>query len=305
MIDFLATPAVVSLLAGLTVMCLLLTLYAWLRPAPEDAVGVGTTLRRRSRSARGGWLDALASASPRAPKGFRERFQPVLNHAGFQHPDQVDGFFALVALSILLGLVWAAFVVPSTPLSPAIKIAWTLAGPLAGYVLPVFWLRARARERQAEISRTLPDALDLVKICLDAGLGMEPAMTRVGEELVRRDAALGHELVLTSHQIQAGRTRAEALRALASRCGVPELSNVVTLLNQTERLGMGVGDVLGTAADTSRTRRLQRAEAEAARTSVKMIFPLALFLLPAMLLVVLGPAFIQLHRGLAPLLGGP
>jgi len=79
----------------------------------------------------------------------------------------------------------------------------------------------------------------------------------------------------------------------------------VTLLNQTERLGMGVGDVLATAAETSRTRRLQRAEAEAARTSVKMVFPLALFLLPAMLLVVLGPAFIQLHRGLAPLLGSP
>ena len=130
-------------------------------------------------------------------------------------------------------------------------------------------------------------------------------MTRVGEELGKRRAVLGRELILTSRQIQAGRSRADALHALASRCGVPELSNVVMLLNQTERMGMGVGDVLRTAADTSRTRRLQRAETEAARTSVKMIFPLALFLLPAMLLVVLGPAFLQLQRGLAPLLGGP
>ncbi len=298
----------IGLLLLSSVAMLAWALDGWMRPAsePREPADSGREVPSGPTHARGGVLTGLARFSGPAPSFVRDRYQPVLAHAGFQRPEAVDGFFALLVIGAVAGLLLATFVVPAWRLPyPALTALWVLALPLFGVVLPIFWIGARARERQAEIAVTLPDTLDLMKICLDAGLAMEPAMTRVGAELVKRGAVLGYELSLTSAQIQAGRGRAEALRALAARCGVPELSNVVTLLNQTERLGMGVGDVLATAAETSRTRRLQRAEAEAARTSVKMVFPLALFLLPAMLLVVLGPAFIQLHRGLAPLLGSP
>jgi tight adherence protein C len=307
MVNAAATSVLIGLLLLASAAGFLWTVQVWLRPVAGPGSHPSAKGNRRApRAPSGGLLDSLARLSLPAPVLVRERYQPVLAHAGFQRPQAVDGFFALLVLGALAGLAFATFVVPSWKLlSPSLTALWVLVPPLAGIVLPVFWLRSLERERQAEIAVTLPDTLDLMKICLDAGLAMEPAMTRVGTELVKRGAVLGDELVLTSAQIQAGRGRAEALRALALRCGVPELSNVVTLLNQTERLGMGVGDVLATAAETSRTRRLQRAEADAARTSVKMIFPLALFLLPAMLLVVLGPAFIQLNRGLAPLLGTP
>lgn len=297
---------VVSLLGGAAVFTALWAAYVAVARVPgrDPAPGRNGAARAAGERREGDFLLGLARWSPHAP-AFAQRYQPVLVHAGFQRSEHVDGFFGLLVLGALAGIVFAALVVPTWRLGPGLQALWMLIAPAAGLVLPVFWLRVRERERQAEIARTLPDALDLMKICLEAGLAMEPAMTRVGEELGKRRAVLGRELILTSRQIGAGRSRADALHALATRCGVPELSNVVMLLNQTERLGMGVGDVLRTAAETSRTRRLQRAETEAARTSVKMIFPLALFLLPAMLLVVLGPAFLQLQRGLAPLLGGP
>ena len=296
----------VSVLGGTAVFLVLWAAYVAIARTPSaDAPSARNAGPRSSGDRReGDLLLALSRWSPHAP-AFVQRYQSALLHAGFQRPEHVDGFFGLLVLGALVGMVFAAVVVPTWALEPGLQALWMLIAPAAGLVLPVFWLRVRERERQAEIARTLPDALDLMKICLEAGLGMEPAMTRVGDELGKRRAVLGRELILTSRQIQAGRSRADALHALATRCGVPELSNVVMLLNQTERMGMGVGDVLRTAAETSRTRRLQRAETEAARTSVKMIFPLALFLLPAMLLVVLGPAFLQLQRGLAPLLGGP
>ncbi|MBK7972197.1 MAG: type II secretion system F family protein [Deltaproteobacteria bacterium] len=296
----------VSVLGGAAVFAVLWAAYLALMraPAAEATAARNGTPRANAERREADFLVGLARWSPRAP-AFAQRYQSALQHAGFQRPEHVDGFFGLMVVGALAGIVFGAVVVPTWSLAPGLQALWMLIAPMAGLVLPVFWLRVRERERQAEIARTLPDALDLMKICLEAGLAMEPAMTRVGEELGKRRAVLGRELILTSRQIQAGRSRADALHALASRCGVPELSNVVMLLNQTERMGMGVGDVLRTAADTSRTRRLQRAETEAARTSVKMIFPLALFLLPAMLLVVLGPAFLQLQRGLAPLLGGP
>lgn len=299
-----SAAASVSLLAGLALFTGLQAFHALVRRGGTTAEPVATNGTNGVHGGGEDFLVRLARWTPRAP-GLAQRYQPVLVHAGYQRPEHVDGFFGLMVLGGFLGLVIAGLGIPGSGLAPALQALWMVAAPAAGAVLPIFWLRARERERQAEIARTLPDALDLMKICLDAGLGMEPAMTRVGEELGKRRSVLGRELVLTSRQIQAGRGRAEALQALASRCGVPELSNVVTLLNQTERLGMGIGDVLRTAADTSRTRRLQRAETEASQASVKMIFPLALFLLPAMLLVVLGPAFLQLQRGLAPLVGGP
>ncbi len=259
----------------------------------RDPVDAGPTQRS------GGLLKLL----PRAPEGIRTAFLPHLVRAGFHRPDHVNGFFAG---SLVCGLVatlatWTGLV--PYEVEDVVRFTNMVLALLLGLYLPVLWLRKRIRTRQHEIRDTLPDALDLMSICIQAGLGVEAAMVRVGEELQRRGQPLGDEFVLTSLQIDAGRPRGTALHALALRCDLQEVRNFVMLLSQTERLGTGVVEALRTAADTVRTRRMQQAEAAAAKTSVKTMFPVVLCMLPATLVVLAGPALLQLIRSFDALSG--
>ena len=167
---------------------------------------------------------------------------------------------------------------------------------LAGIVLPEAWILWRVSVRQLHLRRALPDALDLLVICVESGLGIDQAMLRVSEELRVVHRELSEELQLVNLEMRVGKTRIEALRELARRTGVDEIKTLVAMLAQTERFGTSISQSLRVHSDDLRTRRRQRAEEASAKTSVKMVFPLVLFIFPALMIVILGPAILIIMR---------
>ena len=170
-----------------------------------------------------------------------------------------------------------------------------------GYILPGLWLGYRVRSRQQRLTLALPDALDLLVICVEAGLGLDQAMLYVSQELRIAHRDLCDEFDLANAEVRVGKTRSEALRSLASRTDVEDLKVLVATLVQTERFGTSVAQALRMHSDELRTKRRQRAEALAARTTVKMVIPLVFFIFPALFVVILGPAIISLIRHFGPL----
>jgi tight adherence protein C len=173
-----------------------------------------------------------------------------------------------------------------------------------GYFVPRFLLKRAVAERQRRIRLALPDALDLTVICVEAGLPLDQAMTRVGEDLGYAHPDLSQEFHLFNLETRAGKPRAEALRNLSARTGVEDIRALVATLVQTDRFGTSVAQALRVHSDSLRTERRQRAEEQAAKTTVKMIIPLVLFVLPSLIFVTVGPAVIQLMRLLLPVAGG-
>jgi tight adherence protein C len=168
-----------------------------------------------------------------------------------------------------------------------------------GFFLPRFILKRMIKERQHRIKVGLPDALDLTVICVEAGLALDQAMMRVGEDLRHAHPELSSEFHLVNLEMRAGKPRVEALQNLAARTGADDIRQLVATLVQTDRFGTSVAQALRVHSDSLRTERRQRAEEQAAKTSIKMIIPLVLFILPSILIVTLGPAIIQLYRTLA------
>jgi len=217
-----------------------------------------------------------------------------LQRAGIRGPKSVMYYFAARAV-LAVGLGGGGMVVGGVvTLGIGETVMVTGVGALLGWMLPFVYVRLRMRSRQNEIQRALPDALDLMVVCVEAGLGLNQALLRVGEEMDRLSPAMSEELTLVSLEIRAGTPRAEALRNLSKRTGLGDVQSLVGMLIQTDRFGTSVARALRTQSDALRTKRRQRAEEAAAKTSVKMLFPLALFILPAMFVVILGPAAFHL-----------
>lgn len=175
---------------------------------------------------------------------------------------------------------------------------------LLGCYLPnlLLWLRSRARRRQ--IFEAFPDAADLLLICMEAGLGLDAAMTRVAQELVASSPALAEELHLSNLEIRAGATRERALQHLAMRTGVEEVGQFALMLKQAEKFGTRIGDSLRVYSDELRHKRMIRAEEAAAKIPTQLLVPLVLFIFPSIIMVVLGPAMIRILRTLLPMMGG-
>jgi tight adherence protein C len=148
--------------------------------------------------------------------------------------------------------------------------------------------------RQGRITRALPDALDLMVVCVEAGLGLNAALQRVGREMELVEKDLSSELAITNREIRAGKARDEALRNLGDRTGVDDVKSLVAMLVQTDRFGTSIADSLRVFADSMRTKRRQRAEEQVAKAAIKLIFPLLFFIFPALLIVLMGPALIKL-----------
>jgi tight adherence protein C len=180
------------------------------------------------------------------------------------------------------------------PTAGAVFAALWLAA--VGWIAPGFFVGSRARARQRELQRALPDALDLLVVCVEAGLGLNQAMTRVSQEIRHVSALIGDELGLVNLEIRAGVPRQDALRNLGARTGVAELRSLGAMLIQTDRFGTSIAQAMRIHAETLRSKRRQRAEEAAAKTTVKLVFPLVLFIFPAMFVVLLGPALIQIVR---------
>ncbi len=169
-------------------------------------------------------------------------------------------------------------------------------GAGAGWILPSFHLDHRIRKRQAEIRRTLPDALDLLVVCVEAGMGLNQAVTRVADEIRNVSLLMSEELSLVNLEIRAGAARDVALRNLATRTGVDDVNSIVAMLIQSDRFGTSIGTALRSSSDAQRVRRAQEAEEIAAKMPVKMLFPLAVCIFPAIIMVILGPAVLAIMK---------
>lgn len=174
----------------------------------------------------------------------------------------------------------------------------------AGFLLPNLVLLQLVQKRQQRIQRALPEALDMMVVCVEAGLGLDMTFKKVGEEIKPLNQDLSEELFLTNLEVRAGKPRDESLRNLALRTGVPGIQNLVTLLVQTNRFGTSIGKALRVHADAIRLKRKQLAETRAAKSVVALLIPLIFFIFPAFFVVVLGPAIIRVSRNLLPVLGG-
>jgi tight adherence protein C len=160
-----------------------------------------------------------------------------------------------------------------------------------GFAFPDMWLTGRIRSRQRDIFRSMPDALDLLTISVEAGLGFDAAMAQVHEKW---EDALSMEFGRVLREVRLGKTRREALRSMADRIGVPELTSFVAAVIQSEQLGVSMGTVLRIQSDQMRVRRRQMAEEEAQRAPVKIVFPIGLLIFPSLLIILLGPAILQM-----------
>jgi len=185
-----------------------------------------------------------------------------------------------------------------------VLLAALLVVAAVGYYLPNIVMRRLVFVRQREIFETFPDALDLMTICVEAGLAMDAAIARVADEIKLTSPILSEELHLVTLELRAGASKEKALRNLALRTGVEDVDTLVAMLIQAGRFGTSIGASLRVHADSLRTKRRLRAEEAAAKIALKLLFPLIFCIFPSLLLVLLGPAFIQIYRVLLPALGG-
>jgi tight adherence protein C len=233
---------------------------------------------------------------PRSPKEMGS-LRLRLVQAGYRREEALTIFFGMRVMVAL-----ALFLFFSTSILARPNMTMALAGLGAGYVLPGMALARLAKRRAHKIRLALADALDLLVVSVEAGLGLDQAMSRVGSELAFAYPALSDELNLINLELRAGKPRAEALRNLADRTGVEDLSSLVTMLIQTDKFGTSVAQSLRVYSDTLRTKRRQRAEEAAAKTGVKMVFPLVFCIFPAIWVVTIGPAAIRFMTVLFPMI---
>jgi tight adherence protein C len=227
-------------------------------------------------------------------------------NAGFRSPSAPAVYFsAKTALALLFpALLYLYISTTGSTLHGNMLLATLLLVAAAGYYLPNIVLRRLVFVRQREIFETFPDALDLMTICVEAGLAMDAAIARVADEIKLNSPILSEELHLVTLELRAGASKEKALRNLALRTGVEDVDILVAMLIQAERFGTSIGASLRVHADGLRTKRRLRAEEAAAKIALKLLFPLIFCIFPSLLLVLLGPAFIQIHNILLPTLGG-
>ena len=201
-------------------------------------------------------------------------------------------FFAVVKFSLLPAL------------QPLHFIGVCILSAMAGFYLPNLWLRIKIDRRKEKILLGLPDALDLMVVCAEAGVGLDAAINRVGDEMRLSNKTLSDEFNLMSLELRAGKARRDAFRDLAIRTDLEDVNNLASLLIQTERFGTSISQALRVHSDAMRVKRFQRAEEVAAKLPVKLLFPLIFFIFPSLFVAILGPAIIRIFRTLLPTLGG-
>jgi tight adherence protein C len=240
-------------------------------------------------------LKRIGNAVPKSPSEM-SKLQLRLVHAGFRRQDAI-----VVFLGIRAGCALAVFAVMAAPFLFRATIPMALGGAGFGYLLPGVVLARMAKRRQHKVRLATPDALDLLVVSVEAGLGLDQALQRVGDELTTVHPALSDDLRLINLELRAGKPRSEALHNLAARTGVDDLTSLVAILVQTDKFGTSVAQALRVYSDVLRTKRRQRAEEAAAKTAVKMVFPLVICIFPAIWIVTLGPAAIKFVQVLGPM----
>lgn len=229
---------------------------------------------------------------------FSDALQWDLAEAGYRHRDARKVFAGIKLVTTALFVAVMLLIGVRLMFPPPKLLAATLVAGLAGYVLPTLILGLRRARRREAITLALPDALDLMVVCVEAGQGLNAAMVSVGREIRMHSPSLSEELQLVTYEIRAGLSRAQALRNFSQRSGVDDIRAFTAVLIQSDRLGTSIARSLRVHADSLRTRRRQRAEEAARKTAVKLVFPLVLCIFPELLVVILAPGMIQLIRAL-------
>jgi tight adherence protein C len=271
------------------------------RPLPGSGFDPRLIDRRALHAVALDWLESLGrklKPTGKATAAIRER----LNNAGYRRETDLAVFFAVRLLTagcfvaiVLIATLGVEIQPPFNYLIPAFAL-------VIGYILPGVALDKLAKARRNSMRLALPDALDLLTVCVEAGLGFDQALLRVTRELKHVYPQLSDEFALVSLEMNAGKRRAQALRHLADRTGVPEVTKLVAVLIQTDRFGTSLAESLRTHSDYMRVSRRQQAEERANKVGVKLVFPIFFFILPAMMIVVAGPGLLQVVQQMIPMM---
>lgn len=269
---------------------------------PQSLVDIEDPTTKKKERMKGIVEAAQAMSKPMMPQTELEQSELKIRlaNAGFRSDGAITMYLGLRFVSLLVGLVAAAMVVllyvPKAPLMTKIQYGGGIF--CAGFYLPsaiLWWLRSK---RQQEIFLQLPDALDLLVVCVESGLGLDAAMRKVCEEMKEHAKVISEEFSLANFQLQMGRPRREVLHDLGVRTGVDDVRSLAAILIQADRFGSSIAQALRVQSDSMRTRRRQIAEEKAAKTAVQLIFPLVLFIFPGIFVVLVGPAAISIMENM-------
>jgi tight adherence protein C len=220
-----------------------------------------------------------------------EQVKQQLLSAGVRSSRSMSLYAASRFVGPVLGMVCGSLIRSNT-------IFWALSLGAVLYLVPDMWLKVKIKKRRDRIRKSLPDALDLLVICVEAGLGLDQAMQRVGQELIISHPDIHHEFMQVNFEQLAGKPRLEAWRSAAERTQIPEFSLFVSMLTQADRFGTPIVRALSRFGDEIRLKRRQRAEEMAAKTKVKILFPLVLFIFPCIFIVLLAPAILNIAKNM-------
>jgi tight adherence protein C len=235
-----------------------------------------------------------------APKGeekltHRKKMLIVAGYRKYNAPIIFYGLKLMLAV-VLPTVVFLGLVSLGIPVRKMAMVLLLLTLALAGFYLPDVWVRLATARRQEKITDGFPDALDMMVVCVEAGMGLDQAIKRVSDEMKLNYSIISDEFSLMNLELRAGRSRQDAMRNLAARTDVEDVSSLVTLLIQTDRFGTSIAQALRVHSDSMRTKRRQKAEERAMKLPVKLLFPLLLFIFPSLFVAVIGPGAIQIYR---------
>ncbi|MDV3428807.1 MAG: type II secretion system F family protein [Bacillota bacterium] len=230
-----------------------------------------------------------------APKQIREKYEDIINNAG--SPKDVT-FQRIIAIQIMVGLLTGGILFLISSRNGKTHLILIILAAVVGFILPVSYFKTQADKRKKIITRQLPDLLDLLYVSVEAGLGFDMALKKTSDKM---QGALSLEIGKTLDEINKGKNRQDALRSMVKRTGAEDLSSFITAVIQSEQLGSNITNTLRIQSVSIRQRRRQRAEEAAAKIPVKMLFPLIFFIFPSLLIVVLGPAVINIIKNLGNL----
>lgn len=287
---------------GFTAFCMvaLLLVPVLVKPSPEAQriMDVVTSVRPDKRTVRNkerlteSLLDAARAL--RAKLGLTEnrKLKSRLQSAGMRSAGTADVFFTVQLGCPLLGLFAGSFIRSNT-------FFWAFSLAILGFMVPDMWLSRQVKKRKKRIRRSLPDAMDMLVICVEAGLGIDQALLRVGEELAVSYPDINEEFTQVHLEQRAGKPRLEAWQSLADRTQIEEFTSFVAMLTQTDRFGTPIGKALARFSEELRVKRSQHAEEAAAKTKIKIIFPLVLCIFPCIFIVLLAPAVLSIMDGIS------
>lgn len=253
----------------------------------------------RWQTARTGWqriVQRLGQAVAPRDRTRLSKSRKRLAGAGYHDPGAAVIFLGVkVGVAILFAVAYPLAGLLLQRVVPNLAL-YSLLFAAAGFIVPELWLRRSAAARQERIAAALPDTLDLLTVCVEAGMGFDAALARVAEQSEMVRSPLHEEILRMNLEVRAGRPRQEALRALAERCGVRDVTTMVSVFIQTDRLGSSIARALRVHSETARVRRRHRAEEQAYLVPLKMIVPTIIFMMPAFVLVAMGPSLMAIIK---------